>query len=285
MPVKYCLILVVWGDRYSNGYINTLVNTVRKTSPGCDEFILFTDDHRTGLDEELKQILIPPDLRGPDFFRPGYPVKLCFLDQRYLPKSKICIYLDLDTLVLDSLDPLAEMCKTQKSIFMLPPSVQNFGVVARLMFRISRGKYYTAGNSSITVFRSDYGTNIPERFINDLQKFTPDMPEYMNSDDAYISYCFQNDLRNIPRKYCRMFRHVFLSRFLLLSQVFGSLSKYENLIAVTLNDAAFKPEQIVSWSENQVLTEPKGRRGIWSSRMIGPLKAKIMRLCEEILAE
>lgn len=280
----FCLVMVVWGDVYHTGYIKTLADSVLKSSKRCDQIILFTDRTRPGLPSTITQIPIPPDLMADEYFRPGYPVKLCLADQRYLPANKICIYMDLDTLILGDVDRIAALCDGNDHAFILPPSIGNFGWVSRVRHGLSGGKKGTVGNSSILAFRSNYGENIPERYIRETKRGTVLSKPWHHNDDSFLSHCLHANLRNLPAGLCQMFRREYLSKFRVFLPLKAWHRQSKSLVAVTLNDEAFKPHHILAWSEGQEITERKGRIGVWSETLIGPTKARITSQCQTIEA-
>jgi hypothetical protein len=82
-----------------------------------------------------------------------------------LPPSMPCIYLDLDTLVLGDIGKIAGLVKKPCDIFMLPPgNLISFGIVRKLLFRLSGGKWYATGNSSVVAFHSDAEPNLSDIF-------------------------------------------------------------------------------------------------------------------------
>lgn len=275
---KWALILVIWGDKYHKGYVNTLVRSSLELSSHCDQVIMFTDVIRSGISAPVEQVLIPNDMRGPKFFRPGYPVKLCFMDTRSLPLNKTCVYIDLDTLVLGNLDRVAALCKTKSDVHMLAPAGLKFNRLSRFIFRTT-GKNYVTGNSSITVFNSGLDINVAQKFISDISRDPAPRPKHMNNDDRYIAHTLQQNLRNIPTHICAMFRRKYLTRFSWLRREHPA---QDNIVAVTLNDLSFKPDKILGWQDGQKIIDPKGRSGEWSERWFGKAQSQIRRRCLEI---
>lgn len=285
---SWCLVMVAWGQKYHDGYVDVLVSAAFEKSTSLTGAVLFTDVIRAGIDPRVKQVEIPAELRRPEFFRGGYPVKLCLFDQRHLPADMPCVYIDLDTLILGDLQQLAKLVQEPEQVFMLPPSVIGFNPLSRLMFRLSGGARYRVGNSSILAFHSGSAANLALQFVAEYDSTPGDKPKHLQIDDVFISKTRQPYLKDVPAHLGAMFRREFLSRLPrpLYRRRAGAatLARRRSLIAVTLNDAPFKPEKIAGWRDGQVIMDPKGRRGIWSDRTIGPVRAEIQRLCRQIVA-
>ena len=104
---------MAWGNKYTNRHINYLYKNASQ-SVGLTQTLLITDRIRDGVSDEIKQTLIPEWFNKPEFFKGGYPVKLSIFHQDILPKDTVCIYLDLDTLVLGNLQRIAALQKKIK---------------------------------------------------------------------------------------------------------------------------------------------------------------------------
>lgn len=75
---KFCLVLMAWGNKYTNRHINYIYNNASQ-SVGLTQTLLITDRIRDGVSDEIKQTLIPEWFNKPEFFNGGYPVKLSIL--------------------------------------------------------------------------------------------------------------------------------------------------------------------------------------------------------------
>lgn len=284
---SWCLVMVAWGQKYHDGYVDVLVRSAFEKSDSLTGAVLFTDVIREGIDPRVRQVEIPAELRRPEFFRGGYPVKLCLFDQRHLPADMPCVYVDLDTLILGDLQELAKLVQGPEQTFMLPPSVIGFNWLSRLMFRLSGGRRYRVGNSSILAFHSGSATNLALQFVAEYDATPGEKPKHLIIDDVFISKVRQPYLKDVPSHFGAMFRREFLSRlprpFYRRKAGAATLARRRSLLAVTLNDEPFKPEKIARWSDGQVIMDPKGRRGVWSDDIIGPVRQEIRRLCREIV--
>ena len=95
------IITLKWGNRYPADYVNRLERAVRRHLSGEYRFICFTDD-AAGLSDQIESFPIPeidiPDAQLVTGWR-----KLClFRDD--LPIEGACLFLDLDIIIVGSLD-------------------------------------------------------------------------------------------------------------------------------------------------------------------------------------
>ena len=101
---------MAWGNKYTNRHINYIYKNASQ-SGGLTQTLLITDRIRDGVSDEIKQTLIPEWFNKPEFFKGGYPFELSIFHQDILPKDTVCIYLDLDTLMLGNLQRIAALHK------------------------------------------------------------------------------------------------------------------------------------------------------------------------------
>ena len=105
---SWCLVLVIWGEKYSDKFVDTLVKSVKQHSKGCKHIVLITDHIRNDLSDNIVQKLIPDFFNQPLFFKGGYVVKLSLFHKSVLPSNMPCVYMDLDTIVVGDLGNLAD---------------------------------------------------------------------------------------------------------------------------------------------------------------------------------
>ena len=271
----WCLIMAMWGERYHAGYPNQIASAVAAHSPECTDMLLVTDRIREGLHPRIRQVLIPEAFMKPEFFKGGYPVKLSiFLTPGVAPETR-CVFVDLDTVVLGDLGRLAALVQSHDDVRMLPPSMLGFNPLSRWLYRMTGGKHFRTGNSSLLAFSSSASPNLAETFL--ARHETPsrrDTP-FMKIDDRFISWFAQPTLRGVPTSIAVMLRREFLSR---VPGVIARRSRSParartraGLAAVTLNGVSTKPEALLNQAIGAVLEDGKGRKGLWGPSGFHPI--------------
>lgn len=208
----WCLVLALWGEGYGVAEVNRLARDARALGPGCRGIVLFSDRPRDGLDPGITARRFPPFFARPECFGWGYVAKLAVFSRADLPARMRCIYLDLDSVITGDLGRLAALVERPGDIFMLPPgNPVGFGRLRRLIFRMTRGRRYAVGNSSIMAWSSATEPDLAERY-RALHAEVGAEPRHMQIDDLFISWAAQGRLRGIPRTLGVSFRREFLSR-------------------------------------------------------------------------
>lgn len=274
---KFCLVLMAWGNKYTNRHINYIYENASQ-SVGLTQTLLITDRIRDGISDDIEQKLIPEWFNKPEFFKGGYPVKLSVFHQDVLPKDAICIYLDLDTLVLGDLQHIAALLKNKNQYFMLP-SKSSLGMtfVSRFIFYMTKQTKYSVGNSSVVLFHSASNPNLAQTFI-DLYNDGARGSKF-EIDDKFISWFTQKTLHPLPKKLCNMFRRKYMSRFLVLLRVKLTISKLlkqnDSLVVITFNDEVCKPENLTKLNDGAIVIDNRGRKLIWSEKILGRISNEI----------
>jgi hypothetical protein len=282
----WCLVLMIWGEKYSDRYVETLVKSVREHSTTCTQVVLVTDRIRNGLAKEIKQKLIPEFFAKPMYFKGGYVVKLSLFHRDILPRKMPCVYLDLDTIVVGDVGRIAALVSSPNSYCMLPPgNFVGFGPLRRWYYKLTKGRRFATGNSSIVAFHSSADPNVCEEFER-LYRGGDTEDRKMKIDDVFISWFAQPTLKAIPTSLAVMFRREFLSRshFMLelKSRSPRNIKKRKNLVVVTFNGAQHKPEEFLAFQDGDRIFDEKNRFGIWNIKYLGDFKAKIIKFAKTI---
>lgn len=280
MNGNWCLVLTLWGQKYSAAHVNALSRTALKYSPTCSDIILLTDRHREGVDPRVTQKRIPAFFDRAEFRRGGYPIKLSLFSRAALPKGMRCVYLDLDTVVTGDLGRIAALVRKPDDIFMLPPgNLIGFGRLRRLLFRLTDGRKMAVGNSSILAFHSGAEPNLCDVFERLHDKGSVARPRLFGNDDRFISWFAQTRLRPIPASLGVMFRREFLAWPRLYGRVRNRLpwvkARRAGIVAVTFNGTEHKLESLLALPDGAQHHDKRGRVGWWSDKEMGPLKARI----------
>ncbi len=283
---NWCLVLALWGDKYSDDYVNVLVRSVLSKSTSCTKVVLVTDRYRTAIDAVVVQSLIPEFFRSPNFFRGGYVVKLSMFHRPFLPEDLPCVFLDLDTVVVGDVGKIAALVRNENDYLMLPPgNIVGFGPVRRLVWKLSGGRWFATGNSSIVAFHSAAVPSLAEQF-QALYESGVRAPRYMTIDDVFISWCAQATLQKIPTSLGVMFRREFLSRSRLILKLKCRLPwvmrRRREIVAITFNGAQYKPEALLKLADGEKIFDSKGRFGYWNIENMGPIKEKILSFCSQV---
>ena len=272
----WCLVLALWGQRYHAGHVNQLVRSALDASPDCRRVVLVTDEVRSGIDDRVVQSLFPPEFRRPEFFHRGFMAKLAVFASPDLPERTRCVYVDLDTIVTGDLGRIARLIETPNDYCMLPAGTVGFNGVTRWLHRVTGGRVFSTGNSSVHAFSSAAEPNLARRFLELHDRPETQGQKHMKLDDRFISWFAQPNLRPVPTNLAVMFRREFLSRSLIWTRLKARIPRIrrrrEGLVAVTLNRIPLKMEALATMPSGVVIRDTKGRKGYWSDAAVGPLR-------------
>jgi len=99
------VVCMKWGTLYSSTYVNVLFNACRKHISGSFSFVCFTDDPTGLLPQIIKQPIPEFGLDLAHYRHGAWPKIGVFLQHQGLLKGR-CLFIDLDTVLLQSIDPL-----------------------------------------------------------------------------------------------------------------------------------------------------------------------------------
>jgi hypothetical protein len=287
MAEPFWLILVVWGDRYHDGYVNEIARTTLALSHRCERVILVTDRERPGVDRMVVQAPFPEEFRAPELFRGGYPAKLALFTCPGAPDDMACVYLDLDTVVMGDVGRIAADLRGPDEILMLKAGSMGFNALSRLRHRISGGRGFSTGNSSVLAFTAARGRALAAQYLAHHADPAQHGRKQMLVDDHFISWAAAGDLREVDPRLAVMFRREFLSRIPGFARLKGRLPwvrrRRDRLVAVTLNGMEYKPDALLALSEGDPIHDRKGRTGRWSRTDMGQARDRIAEYCARIL--
>lgn len=269
------LVLICWGEKYNNSDVLRIVEKVR-CFPTPPRVLLITDRPRLDAHFGVTEVAIP------DFYQPGNfgsQTKLCMFEAGIVPADLPAIYLDLDTMVMGDLRVLTSLLDHPRRIAMLQSTLIPFGKLGCLLHKITNGRWYTRGNSSIVVYHPAHCNTLAENFRQMYAKygFTK---KGTSSDEAFIAFASQDRLRNVPNTMAVKFAREFMMPFLWMSRVKGFLpwvqKRRQGLVAVTFPGQHATPEKLVAMSDRQLVIDHKGRKTVWSTAYLGTIKATIL---------
>ncbi|WP_112309365.1 hypothetical protein [Pseudogemmobacter bohemicus] len=273
------LVLVIWGEKYGASDVNGLVAALRDRDTGPARISLVTDRPRPGLADGITELAFPPEFLQPAWMRGGCQAKLAMFREGLLQGDLPAIYLDLDTVVMGDLSPLITRRRSEGEISILQSAVLPFGAFARLLYRLSGGRRYARGNSSVVVWQPGQCDYIARRFL-ELAAGTPDFHNTpMRADERFISWVAQPVMRAVPRDMVVKFPTEFMFPWLWLGRVYGALpwvrQRRAGLAAITLPGVEVKAEVLAELPDGSEVLDRKGRRMIWSDAWIGPVRRRL----------
>ncbi|WP_422049429.1 hypothetical protein [Shimia sp.] len=266
---------------YDAKSVNSLAASVLKKASVKPSIVLMTDRIRPDVAPYIHQELIPESFRNPRFFGGGYPVKLAAFGLSKIPQDTPCVFLDLDSVVLGDLTAIARLVSPEKPCFMLNSGTTRFNALSRALHRLTAGRRFVCGNSSVIAFHTSIAPSIPDAFLQHHTAAGDVSKKYLQSDDQFISWYLGDKIRSMPDRCAVMFRREFLSRFLWWTTFKARLpttkSRRQEITVVTLNGEEFKPERLLSYPDGHLIVERKGRRGAWNTETFGDLKHRILQ--------
>ncbi len=178
------VLCIKWGNLYPTAYVNLLFRAVKDHMDHPFRFVCLTDEAE-GLDPEIEPFPIPEFGLKPERFRAGlWPKLSIFKPDLYSLKGR-CLFIDLDSMIVGSLEPLFQLNgelimigggrnwkhpkKNLKPEAMSGVFAFDFGSQYQIFetFCANREKAY-AHSANDTVFIEKYGRNItfwPSDFI------------------------------------------------------------------------------------------------------------------------
>ena len=278
-PTWQC-VLIAWGERYPVAEINALVAAIRDRSRGLGRVVLLSDRPRPGLAEGVDLRRMPDWALEADLLGAGCQAKLCMFEKGVLPDDLPAIYLDLDTMVLGDISILLTVMQGPQSIALLQSALLPFGAAARWLFKVSGGKRYARGNSSIVVFHPAHSDYVATRYRELRARLGKKGIRPMIADERFISWVAQPVVRAVPSGLVVKFPTEYMQPWRWLVHLRASLPwirrRREGLIAVTFPGVKLKGNELAALPEGAVVTDRKGRKLFWTDRALGSLRRKII---------
>jgi hypothetical protein len=194
--MNYNIVTMKWGSLYGADYVNRLHSATKRHLTLPHQFICFTDDP-TGLNSEIiahsiPEIDLPPKpkitgWRKLGLFRPDLPI------------NGTCLFLDLDIVIVGSLDDFFTYAPGKI------PIIHN----------------WTSGLRAILGSRPEVGNSTCFRFEANKQPFVVDQFErerewalaHFRPPQTYLTHCIRPDMTYWPEHWVRSFkrhcRHTF----------------------------------------------------------------------------
>lgn len=268
------LVLVCWGEKYGADDINRMHRNAARHSSRHRRTVLITDQARGGLEQGIQQVDFPSEFLIEEFRGPGCQAKLAMFRQGIVPTDMPAIYTDLDSLILGDLAPVLEDHRDAATLSILQSTALPASHATRFLHRLSRGRVYARGNSSIVAFHPAHHHGIAERFLQiHAESGLSFKPTW--ADERFMSWAAQKNLGFVDRwkavKFTREFMHRDLSKVRRRAQSPEIREKRRRLAFVTLNQDVLKPEALRALPEGAVIEDRKGRKTEWSENALAPL--------------
>lgn len=272
--------MFLWGDKYDVALVNRLIRAIAAHAASQPRFVLLSDRARPGLDPRADLRRIPDFWLTPAFRGPGCQTKLAMFQDGVLQEDLPALYIDLDTVVTGDLTRLLAQLPRPDGLMLLQSAILPLGAIGRFFWRLSKGKRYARGNSSLVVFHPKYHKSIATQFIDLWQQKQSLWFRPMIADERFMSWASQATVSALPNSLAVKFPTEFMSRLNALSYLWAVLpwvrARRAGLIAVTLCGVEIKPEELLALPEGGRVTDPKGRTLIWSDFILGKTRRDII---------
>jgi len=176
------VLCIKWGSRYGADYVNRLASMVDRHLHQPHKFICLTDDP-TGIDDKIETRPIPA-IEVPEKARVSPWQKLAVFSPELADIEGKTLFLDLDTIILEELDPFFDQFDDLTII-------ENWTQKGRGI-----------GNSSVFLFRPGKHVDIFEEFARNADEIV----RRHDNEQTYLSRFIGKDLKFWPEQWCRSFK-------------------------------------------------------------------------------
>ena len=189
------MVCLKWGTPYPAEYVNVLHRAVAEHMSYPHRFVCITDTPE-GLDSDIEIIPLPEIPIERQKWGTGFWPKLAVFKSELFPPDEIVLYLDVDILIAQSLDPFIDLIDSQKGLHIIREWNPDVWQLVPLWSRPDRG-----GNGSAIGFIAKEQTHL----FADFSKAPYEIDRTFRLDQVYITeQAFGR--RYWPDRWCRSFR-------------------------------------------------------------------------------
>ena len=163
---------------------------------------------------------------------------------------------------------------------MFQSAVLPFSGLARIIYRLTKGKHYARGNSSFIVFHPKHCRMISDEFLKiyDAGAFVQFRPTI--ADERFISWVAQEHMIALPKHFAVKFPTEFMLHHWLLTCAKSCLpwvrKRRDKLTVVTLCGVEIKPANLINLKVGAQISDPKGRVLVWTDFALGSMRQKLI---------
>ncbi len=189
------VVCLKWGEPYPSEYVNVLERAVQDHLSYPHRFVCITDSPE-GLAPEVEVKFLPEIPLAREKWVPGMWPKVAMFKKGMFSEEELVLYLDVDILLNQSLDPLVDLIRQEKGLRLIREWNPDIWHTLPDWLRPDRG-----GNSSVVGFLANEQTHLFDEFFK-----APDaMVLKYGNDQRYITgeaiRC-----QYWPDKWCESFR-------------------------------------------------------------------------------
>lgn len=269
------LVMMIWGDRYSDVFCNRLIHSAFKYSKTCLGAVILTDRCDRNIDSRGAQVKIASYFNRDAFKTGGLAVKISMFEIDEIPDGATCVYVDLDSLIVGELDSVAAL-SNHTQLWTIDVFPKRFGARARRKAINTGGKKYRVGNSSAFVFRNKFAGNPTQKFreLHSAGQLAPSMFH----DDVFIGWACQQQLRGFPTNMVCYFRVEFLWPTMWLADLVAIFRKAarENIKIITFAGPKTKLDTLIDLPDRAIITCHHNRIARWDDQQTSKLKSRII---------
>jgi len=145
-------------------------------------------------EEFINTNIIPIDIRSYDL--DGWWFKFLFFKPNFCTPGTKCIFFDLDSKIINSLDPMLQF-NDKLMLAYNPSKIIYTSLVNKSVRKKSLGRYYTILNSSVMMWIGGNHHDLYEKFMTDPDKY---MIDYYGNDE-FITYEYPDGYDLIDAKW------------------------------------------------------------------------------------
>lgn len=184
MSSEKLVLCMKWGDMYGPEYVNVMYGMVARNLTGAFRLVCFTDD-RTGVRPEVECLPLPQLGVEVPAGAPGKWPKQALWAKELFGLEGVALFLDLDSVIVDSLDPYFEFGEEDDVI-----TARNWVKPLARMAQTS-------------VFRFKIGSH--SYMLENLQQDPQLMVKYQ-FEQNYVSTCLKGGVKFWPHSWTKHFR-------------------------------------------------------------------------------